>query len=104
MSYRVRYRNAVEDGPAKPSAARQTEVRSAATRTTGHDPYEHGSSSVHGDRDRRDVSLARVITHHEADPGVLVVIIVRAVAPFGRTPALHSTPRARHPGVFASFE
>ncbi|MGC0422700.1 hypothetical protein [Embleya sp. AB8] len=60
-----------------------SEVGSAVAGTIGRDPYGHKSSFMHGDPDRRDVSLARVNMRYEVSPGVRIVTIVRAAASFG---------------------
>ncbi|MFE3206268.1 hypothetical protein [Embleya sp. NPDC059237] len=83
MAYLVQYADHAEAELSKLSVARQRELRSTVDGTIGRDPYGHGSSPVRGERDRRDVDLAGAVLRYEVSRGVLVVTVLRLVAPFG---------------------
>ncbi|MFJ8827345.1 hypothetical protein ACIREE_36970 [Streptomyces sp. NPDC102467] len=54
--------------------------RAEMTRTVGHDPYGHGSSSVSGERDRREATIGGAIVLYYVSGTVLTVTVVRMVA------------------------
>ncbi|OPC76428.1 hypothetical protein B4N89_47350 [Embleya scabrispora] len=81
--YRVQFTDSAENNIAKLPATRQRQIKSAADSALGSDPYGNGSSSVRGNRDRRDVTLANAILTYEVSPNVVVVTVVQVVAPFG---------------------
>ncbi|GCD93236.1 hypothetical protein [Embleya hyalina] len=83
MAYLVQYASTAEAELTKLSAARQREVRSGIDRSIGRDPYGCGSAPVRGNRDRREVSVAGAVLRYEVSSGVLIVTVLRLVAPFG---------------------
>ncbi|MFE2947394.1 hypothetical protein ACFXHK_10225 [Embleya sp. NPDC059267] len=83
MSYRVQYANAAEAALAKLSDSRRREIVTTADATIGRDPYGQGSCAIRGDRDRREVTIARAFVTYEVSPNVVVVTVMQVTAPFG---------------------
>ncbi|NEB76969.1 hypothetical protein G3I40_17340 [Streptomyces sp. SID14478] len=54
--------------------------RAEMGRTLSHDPYGHGSSSVAGERDRREATIGGAIVLYYVSGTVLTVTVVRMVA------------------------
>ncbi|MET9495748.1 hypothetical protein [Streptomyces sp. NPDC006552] len=54
--------------------------RAEMARTLSHDPYGHGSSSVSGERDRREATIGGAIVLYYVSGTVLTVTVVRMVA------------------------
>lgn len=49
------------------------------TRTLGRDPYGHGSAPITGEKDRREATIAGVITVYYVSQAVMVVTAVKLV-------------------------
>ncbi|MCX3061558.1 hypothetical protein [Streptomyces beihaiensis] len=54
--------------------------RAEMARTVAHDPYGFGSSSVCGERDRREATVGGAIVLYYVSGSVLTVTVVRMVA------------------------
>ncbi|MEB3960081.1 hypothetical protein OKJ48_07430 [Streptomyces kunmingensis] len=54
--------------------------RAEMARTLSADPYGHGSSSVAGERDRREATIGGAILLYYVSGSVLTVTVVRMVA------------------------
>ncbi|MEW1724315.1 hypothetical protein [Streptomyces sp. NPDC093109] len=77
MSYRVAFAPVAEEALGKlPSPAG---FRAAVARTLGADPYGHGSTSVAGDKDRREAVVSRVIVRYVISAGILTITVVRLI-------------------------
>ncbi|MGW1990147.1 hypothetical protein [Embleya sp. NPDC001921] len=83
MTYYVQFTTYAGENMSKLPAARKAEIENAATRALGKDPCAWGSTSVRGDRDRREVTLANAFLSYDVSPNVVVVTVVRVSAPFG---------------------
>jgi hypothetical protein len=69
--------------PADDTLAKMTDpdsFRAEMARTLAHDPYGHGSSSVAGERDRREATVGGAIVLYYVSGTVLTVTVVRMVA------------------------
>jgi hypothetical protein len=54
--------------------------RAEMARTLSHDPYGHGSTTVCGERDRREATVGGAIVLYYVSGSVLTVTVVRMVA------------------------
>ena len=75
---RIAYAPPADDTLAK--MANPESFRAEMTRTLAHDPYGHGSSSVAGERDRREATIGGAIVLYYVSGTVLTVTVVRMVA------------------------
>lgn len=77
MSYRITYAPPADDALAKMRNA--DEFRAAMDGTIGRDPYGHGSTTVRGEKDRREATVLGAIVLYYVSGSVLTVTVVRLV-------------------------
>ncbi|MGC0418538.1 hypothetical protein [Embleya sp. AB8] len=82
MTYHVQFTDYAEENIAKLTSSRRQEIKDAAKRALGRDPYGWGSTQIRNDRDRREVTLANVFLSYDVSPNVVVVSVVKISAPF----------------------
>ncbi|MEU5160226.1 hypothetical protein AB0G74_11540 [Streptomyces sp. NPDC020875] len=55
--------------------------RAAMASTLGRDPYGHGSTTVGGERDRREATVAGVFVRYYVAEKIVKITVVRMVPP-----------------------
>ncbi|WP_129841613.1 hypothetical protein [Streptomyces sp. RFCAC02] len=80
MTYRIAYDPVAEKQLAAVPQRRRSAFERTLGRTVARDPYGHGSSQVHGDRDRRDATVEGIIIRYYVSGSVLTITIVRLLA------------------------
>ncbi|MFE5327203.1 hypothetical protein ACFRCG_12540 [Embleya sp. NPDC056575] len=79
MSYYVQYTDLAERGLSGLSTADRATIKRQIENTIGRDPYGHGSSPIHGNKERRSASLSSAVFEYEVSASVLTITVLRAV-------------------------
>ncbi|MEV1009537.1 hypothetical protein [Streptomyces sp. NPDC049881] len=79
-SYRIAYDPIAEKQLTAVPDRRRTRFLKTLGSTVARDPYGHRSTSVGGDRDRRDATVEGIIIRYYVSGSVLTITIVRLLA------------------------
>jgi hypothetical protein len=79
VAYRIAFAGQAEAARREMSEARRRQFDTETQNTIGHDPYGHGSSSIKGDRDYREATVAGAIIVYYVSANVLTLTAVRLI-------------------------